>query len=69
MRCVYKILYLNTLSIRFNNKEKKEMCMDFPILIRNQRFEGISIGSKEIEDIKESYQISAIRVVKIRYFI
>ena len=29
MCCVYKILYLNTLSYRFHNEEKEEMCMDF----------------------------------------
>ena len=33
MRCVHKIIYLNTLSIRFNNKEKEKMCMDFIILL------------------------------------
>ena len=33
MCCVYKILYLNTLSIRFNNEEKEEMCSDFLILL------------------------------------
>ena len=33
MPCIYEILYLNTLSIRFNNEEKEEMCMDFLILL------------------------------------
>ena len=33
MRCVYKILYFNTLSIRFNNEEKEEMCMDFLMVL------------------------------------
>ena len=41
----------------------------FPYFIRNQRFKDISIRSKEIKDIKESYQIPAICVVKIKYFI
>ena len=30
---VYKIPDLNTLSIRLNNEEKEEMCMDFLILL------------------------------------
>ena len=33
MRCVYKILYFNTLSISFNNEEKVEMCMDIIMLL------------------------------------
>ena len=33
MRCVYRIIYLNTLSIRFNNDAKEEMCTDFIILL------------------------------------
>ena len=33
MRCVYNIIYLNTLSIRFNNEEKEKMCTDFIILL------------------------------------
>ena len=64
MRCVYKIL--STLSIRFNNEEEEEMCMDF---LRNQRFKDTSIRRKEIRDIKESYQVHAICDVKIRFFI
>jgi hypothetical protein len=31
--CLYKILYLKTLSIRFINEEKEEMCTDFLILL------------------------------------
>ena len=33
MQCVYKIPYLSTLSIRFINVEKEEMCTNFPILL------------------------------------
>ena len=33
MCCVYKIPYLNTLSNRFYNEEKEEICMDFLILL------------------------------------
>ena len=33
MCCVYKIPYLNTLSNRFYNKEKEEICTDFLILL------------------------------------
>ena len=33
MCCVYKILYLNTLSNRFYDEEKEEMYMDFLILL------------------------------------
>ena len=33
MCCVYKILYLITLSIRFNNEGKEEMFTDFLILL------------------------------------
>ena len=33
MRCVYKIIYLKTLLIRFNNEEKVNICMDFIILL------------------------------------
>ena len=41
----------------------------FPYFIMNKRFKDISIGSKEIKEIEESYQIPTIFVVKIRYFI
>ena len=33
MCCVYKIHYLTTLSNRFNNEEKEEICTDFPTLL------------------------------------
>ena len=33
MHCVYKILSLNTLSIRFHIEEEEEMCTDFLILL------------------------------------
>ena len=33
MCCVYDFFYLNTLSNRFNNEEKEEMCSDFLILL------------------------------------
>ena len=33
MCCVYKIPYLNTLSNRFYNEEKEEICTDFLILL------------------------------------
>ena len=68
MSCVYKILYLNTLSIRFNNNEEEEMCTDFPIF-RNQRVKDHSIRSKKIKDTKESFQIPAFCFVKMRYSI
>ena len=37
----------------------------YPYFIRNQWFQDISIRSQEIKDIKESYQIPAIFVVKM----
>ena len=67
MRCVYKILYLNTSSIRFINEEEKRNVYRFPYFIRNQWFKDISIRSNEIKDTKESYQIPAICVVKMRF--
>ena len=66
MPCVYNLLYLNTLSIRFNNEEEKNVYR-YPDFIRNQWFKDISKISQEIKDIKESYQIPAICVVKMRY--
>ena len=33
MHCVYKILDLNTVSIRLNNGEEEEMCEDFLIVL------------------------------------
>ena len=42
MRCVYKILYFNTLSNRFNNEEKEEMCMDFPMSLGINDFMTLS---------------------------
>ena len=68
MPCVYNLLYLNTLSIRFNNEEEKNVYR-YPDFIRNQWFKDISKISQEIKDIKESYQILVICVVKMRYFL
>ena len=67
MKCEYNIIYLNTLWIRLNNKEKRRNVYGFPYFIRNQWFKNISIRIKEIKDIEESYQIPAIPVVKMRY--
>ena len=66
MCCVNKFIYLYTLAIRFHNEEKEEMCRDFLILL------GINdlrkFPYKVLKKSKESYQISAICVVKMRYF-
>ena len=48
-------------------KKKKKMYR-FNYFIWNQWFKDISRRSKEIKDIKESYQIPAICVVKMIYF-
>ena len=64
MKFFISILYQLGLTMK-----KKKKFYRFPYFIRNQRFKDVSIRSKEIKDIKESYQIPAICVVKIRYFI
>ena len=53
MTCVYKILYLDTLSFRYNNEEKKLNFYENPYSIR--------------KDIKEIIQIFAIWVLKMRF--
>ena len=63
-----KIIHLNTLSIRLNNEEEEEMCKDFLILlvIKNLRTFLKEVRKKHK---KESYQIPAICVVKMSFFL
>ena len=61
---VYKILYLNTLSIRFNNEEGEEMCKDFLILL------GIKKLRTYQKEVRKSYQICFVKnkcFIKILY--
>ena len=62
-----QILYLNSLSFRFDNEEKRRNIYGYPYFIKNQLFKDISIRRKEKKDIKESFKIPAIWVVKFRY--
>ena len=65
MYCVNKIIYLNTLSSWFNNEEKEEKCTDFLILLG---INDLRTFPYKVKKSKESYQIFAICVVKLRYF-
>jgi hypothetical protein len=63
---VYTKLFIWKLSYLGLIMKKKKKIVWFQYFIRNQWFKDISRRCKEIKDIKESYQIPAICVLKMR---